>query len=42
MAYAVGSNWRENILSKLQERNRLQTQCFEELISQSEPNFDVN
>ncbi|XP_063906656.1 autophagy-related protein 16-1 isoform X2 [Zophobas morio] len=34
-------NWRENILSKLQERNRFQTDCFQDLIAQHNKIFDA-
>jgi autophagy-related protein 16 len=33
-------NWREDILTKLQERNRFQTNCFQDLIAQHNKIFD--
>lgn len=39
MASAIRLNWRESLITQLQERNKLQTYCFEELITQSEHTF---
>lgn len=35
MATKEQFNWRENIVTQLQERNRTQTHCYEDLIHQS-------
>lgn len=35
MANSLASNWRENILNQLQDRNKIETKRFEELIAQS-------
>lgn len=35
MAIKEETNWRENIIIQLRERNRTQTHCYEDLIHQS-------